>query len=284
MRKKIKPKSYKEIINIPKNLMKELPSSFDVIGEILLIKIKDNLLQYKKEIAEALLQIHKNIRTVCLIYPVSGELRTRKLEIIGGESSTETIHKEYGLNFFVDVEKTYFSSRLANERLRISKIVKTGETIIDMFTGVAPFSIMIVKFANPKIIYAFDVNKKAIGLAKKNVKINKALDKIELIVADSKNAPEILHNKKVRADRILMNLPFSAFEFFPSALQIIADQGIIHYYEILNEEDISHRINDLKDKAKDCKIKLSKINFRKIKSYSPREFYIAFDITAKRVK
>jgi tRNA (guanine37-N1)-methyltransferase len=88
--------------------------------------------------------------------PVSGELRTRSLSIIAGEKRTITTHTEYGLLFDVDVRTTYFSPRLASERKRIANLVKPGETIVDMFTGVAPFSIMIARYAKPNVVYVID--------------------------------------------------------------------------------------------------------------------------------
>jgi tRNA (guanine37-N1)-methyltransferase len=284
MNKHKKTKSYKEIVKIPQNLKKDLPTSFDVIGDILLIKLKDNIIKYKEEIAKALLKNHKNIKTVCLIHPVSGELRTRKIEIIGGEKRTKTIHKEYGLNFAIDIKKAYFSTRLANERKRIMDQVKNNEIIIDMFTGVAPFSIMIAKYAKPKIIYAFDKNKDAIKYAKENIKINNVLDKVEAVCIDALNIPNYLKEKNVKADRIIMNLPFSVFDFFPKALQTLKNDGAIHYYEILTDESLDERINELKEIAKKQGYILAFNSIRKIKSYSPREFYIGIDITAKRKK
>ena len=276
-----KSKSYKEIVNIPENLKKELPASFDVIGDILLIKLKENIINYKREIAQALLKNHKNVKTVCLIHPVSGELRIRKIEIIDGEKITETVHKEYGLKFLVDIKKAYFSTRLANERKRITELVKDNEIVVDMFTGVAPFPIMIAKYAKPKIIYAFDKNKYAIKYAKENIKINNVLDKVELICIDALNIPQYLKEKNIKIDRIIMNLPFSSFNFFPNALQIIKNEGVIHYYEILTDEILDIRTKNLEEIAKKHGFSLAFNSIRKIKSYSPREFYIGIDITAK---
>ncbi|HDQ16253.1 MAG TPA: tRNA (guanine-N1)-methyltransferase, partial [Bacteroidetes bacterium] len=204
MREK-KPKSYKELVSMPEKLKEKLPTSYDVVGDIILIKLDNALLEHKNEIGNSLLNIHKNVKTVCLIEPVSGEYRTRNVEVIAGENKTETVHKEYGLKFYVDVEKTYFSPRLANERMRITKLVKKDEIIADMFTGVAPFPIMIAKKSNPKIIYGIDKNKYAIEYAKKNVVANNLLDKIELICRDSKNVKKIVREKN--ADRIIMNHP-----------------------------------------------------------------------------
>jgi tRNA (guanine37-N1)-methyltransferase len=277
-----KTKSYREIVKIPQNLKKDLPTSFDVIGDVLLIKLKESIVLYKVGIAQALLKKHKNVKTVCLIHPVSGELRTRKIEIIGGEKRTETIHKEYGLNFAVDIKKAYFSTRLANERKRIANQVKDGEIIIDMFTGVAPFPIMIAKYAKPKIIYAFDKNKYAIKYAKKNIKINNVLDKIELVCIDALNIPKYTKEKNIKADRIIMNLPLSVFDFFPKALQIIGNEAIIHYYEMLTDGNLDIRVKKLEKIAKKQGLTLVFDNIRKIKSYSPREFYIGIDITANK--
>ena len=275
-------KSYKEILLIPDNTKQELPTSFDIIGNIILIKLENNLLNYKKKIGESLLQSNRNIKTVCLIRPVEGELRIRDLEVIAGEKRTTTFHKEYNLEFEVDISKTYFSPRLSSERKRIADLVKPNEIIVDMFAGVGPFSIMIAKYAHPKIIYALDKNKYAIIYAKRNIKKNNLLDKIEVIHTDAKQIQNILNQKKQRANRIIMNLPFSAYEFYPIALQIMANTCVIHYFDILYEDEISERIKNLIQKSKEFKIEVVEAKIRKIKSYSPREFYIGIDITAKR--
>lgn len=272
---------YKEKLKkiIPLNIFKNLPSSFDIIGDIIIVKLNKELKLYKKEIGNALLETNKNVKVVCAVEPVKGEFRTRKLEILAGEKRTETIHKEYGLIFEVDIKKTYFSPRLANERKRIAKLVKPEEIIIDMFTGVAPFSIMIAKYSNPKIVYALDKNHYAIKFAKDNIKKNKVLEKIQLIEADAKNSYKVI---KEKADRIIMNLPFSAYKFFKYALDISNNKCVIHYYDILKEDEIDKKIEFLKNVAIKKGFILERFDVHKIKNYAPREFYIGIDITAKK--
>ena len=281
-KQKIKPKSYKEEIQLPKKLLQELPTSYDTIGEIILIKLSKNLQKYKKEIGKKLLSSNKNIKTVCLIEPISGELRTRKVEIIAGEKRTNTIHKEHGLKFYLDVEKTYFSPRLATERKRVADLAKADEIVVDMFSGVAPFSIIIAKYANPKLIYAVDKNKEAVNFARQNIKVNNVLDKVEVIHSDANKISTLLIDKDVKADRVIMNLPFSAHLFFSDALEIVAEHSVIHYYDILEEEKIQKRIDYLKKIANKKSISLVNIEVRKIKTYAPREFYIGVDITTKK--
>ena len=278
-----KPHSYENLLNLPEKLMNLLPSSYDVIGDIILIKIPEELLSFKQEIGKALLNVNKNIRSVCLSNPVSGELRTRETEIIAGEKNTKTSHVEYGIKFQLDIAKTYFSPRLSNERKRIADQVSKGEIFVDMFTGVAPFPIFIAKYSEPKIIYAIDKNKESIYYAKKNVGSNQLLDKIEIINADAKEIKYILDKDNVKANRIIMNLPFSSYLFFNKALEIASKKCIIHYYDILPEVDIEKRIEFLKNISKKYNFKLVKLKINKIKTYAPRVFYIGIDITAKKM-
>jgi len=283
-KKKIVPKSYKDILKIPTDLKDILPTSYDVIGKIILIKLPEELLNYQNDVGEALLKSHKNINTVCLSKPVRGELRTRNIKVIAGKKITQTIHREYGLQFFVDISKTYFSPRLADERKRVANLVEPGEKIVDMFAGVAPFSIMIAKYACPKIVYAIDKNKDAVTYARQNIRYNKVVDKVEVYNEDAKNINKILQKKNVKADRIIMNLPFSAYLFFQYALRIISNKCTIHYYDIIKEENINYKINKLKGKSRENGIVLTTLAVRKIKTYAPREFYIGIDITAKKKK
>ena len=277
--KTVTPQCYKDRLKLSKKLMDELPTSYDVVGAIILIKLSKALFPYRKEIGRALLETHNNIRTVCLIDPVSGEFRTRKVTIIAGENQTLTTHTEYGLSFDVDVETTYFSPRLASERRRVAGLVKPGEIVVDMFAGVAPFSIMIARYAKPRVVYAIDKNREAIRLAQENVKQNRVLDMVEVIHADANDINKVIYKK---ADRIIMNLPFSAYSFFPLALSIAASISTIHYYDIINEGDIETRIDALKKIAAEHNFVLSDVSIRKIKTYAPREFYIGIDITATK--
>lgn len=244
----------------------EVPSSFDVIGDIAIIKIPDDAMKYKKDIGDALLATHKNIKVVCMDRGVKDEKRIRKVEVIAGESRTETIHKEYGVKIFVDVRKVYYSPRLATERKRIADMVREGEVIIDMFAGVAPFSLVIAKFANPSIIYAIDNNEDAIFYANKNVWANRLEDKIKVIKGD---AMEIVPQLP-KADRIIMNLPHSSFKFLPIAI----NKGkVIHYYEIMEKEKIEERIKFLKNGKK-----IEIMNVRKVGNYSPSMVKLCIDM------
>ena len=276
------PSSYKDVLShLPKHLKQHLPTSYDVIGDIILLKLPKQLHTYSQEIGSALLNTHNHINVVCSVEPVTGELRTRNLQIIAGEQRTATTHTEYGLRFNVDIQKTYFSPRLATERKRIATLVQPHETVVDLFAGVAPFSILIARYAKPKIIYAVDKNKDAITYAYQNITQNQVLDKIQLIHADAQQIPTLFKQQHRTADRIIMNLPFSAHAFFSHALRIAANPCIIHYYDILKKDEVPKQIESLEQYAKKQNKTLHHINIRTIKTYAPREFYIGIDITAR---
>ncbi|MCW4052349.1 MAG: class I SAM-dependent methyltransferase family protein, partial [Candidatus Bathyarchaeota archaeon] len=132
--------------------------SYDVIGDIAVIRIQEQLVRQSEEIAEALLQ-QKNINAVWRqSSPIHGKYRLRDLQWVAGEKKSITVHKEHGSLFKVDVEKCYFSPRLAFERIRIAKLVKDNEIIVNMYAGVGCYSITIAKHSETARIYSIDIN------------------------------------------------------------------------------------------------------------------------------
>lgn len=233
--------------------------SFDIIGDIAVVDIPEELEDKKEEIAHILLSRNPIHTVVGKISRISGTLRTRTFEHLSGEEKTVTTHKEYGLLFKVDIENVYFNPRLSTERWRITQEVKPGEIVIDMFCGVGPFSIMIAKNAQPKTVYAIDINPRAIELLKENIVLNK-VDTVVPILGDARK--EITHLG--RADRIIMNLPQNAFGFLPEAL---SHGEIIHYYCITSDiEKEFERINAL---SQDLGCSIHIINLKTVKSYAP---------------
>jgi tRNA (guanine37-N1)-methyltransferase len=208
-------------------------SAFDQIGDIVIIKIPDNLMPKKEVIAKAILA---NIRTAKAVFaqtsPVKGDYRVRDLEFLAGKNHTITEYKEHGCRFKVDVAKTYFSPRLSTERLRIAKMVRDNETIINMFAGVGTYSVLIAKMNKTCNIYSIDSNSAASELDAINARLNKVQDRIFSIHGD---AAEMISNHLAgQADRVLMPLPERAKEFVDSAVLALKkkqSQGsMVHYF------------------------------------------------------
>ena len=206
----------------------ELYGAFDQIGNIIILRIPDSLLQKRKIIGEVLLDKVKTARSVyAQSSPVEGDFRIRKLELLAGEDKTETEYKEHGCRFKVDVEKTFFSPRLSTERDRIAGLINEGETIINMFGGVGMFSIIAAKKKKCHV-YNIDINPDAARLCLENILLNKLKGTVESIEGD---ATKVIEERLLEVgDRVLMLLPERSDEFLDSAIKAAKKKAIIHYY------------------------------------------------------
>ncbi|MHA1596727.1 MAG: class I SAM-dependent methyltransferase [Candidatus Asgardarchaeia archaeon] len=272
-----KPKSYIKILEgkIPKHLIQKLPKSMDFIGDICIIELDDELIEYGETIGDAIMETNKGIKCVFAKGgAVSGEVRVRPLIHIAGEERTETTHRENGCTFKLDVSKVYFSPRLSFERLRVAKKVSDKEVVFDMFSGVGPFSILIAKLSGAKV-YASDINPWAIHYLKENIKLNKVVGRVYPIMGDARKVAEMLRGK---VDRVVMNLPEMAKEFLKYAVISLKGEGVIHYYTFAGGRDpIKNSLEEVYEKLEGW-ISWDLIEKRLVKEVAPRKWQVALDL------
>jgi tRNA (guanine37-N1)-methyltransferase len=250
--------------------------AFDVIGDIAIIEVPTELEAQEKFIAKALMEAHKNIRSVYKkSSDIKGEERTRELKFLRGEERTETTHKEHGMKLKLDITKAYFSPRLSAERERILSLTKDGEVVLDLFAGIGPFSILLAKNRDIKA-YAIDVNHHAFEYLKENIRINKVADKVIPLLGDCREAAP-----KGAATRVIMNLPKSSREFLDLAFDVIKE-GVIHYYAISPEEDLyDSKIGFIKKMAEEKGRTAEILNRKIVRPYSPRNYHVVIDVEVK---
>jgi len=264
---------YRNLANVPEELKGALPSSFDVIGDIAIVKIPDELISCADTIGDALLKATPSIRSVMLDRGVKGEFRVRDVTPISGSGRTETIHKEFGVTMAVDPGKVYFNPRLSTERMRIALMVKDGETVIDMFAGVAPFSLVISKHSKASVIYAVDVNGDAVEYMERNIKMNKASN----IVPICGDAREVIKGLPP-ADRIIMNLPHMADSFLSDALANLRKGGTAHVHKIMDRDGAEEMMSDLIFNMKKAGHDMHVENVAELKTYSPSMSVYVLDV------
>jgi tRNA (guanine37-N1)-methyltransferase len=214
---------------LPSEQLRKVYNSFDIIGDIAIIKHNNN--QNAEAVAKQIMAVHKNIKTVLTpVTRIAGDFRVRELRLLAGENKTNTSHKESGCTFKVDIEKCYFSPRLSHEHSRIAKLVKSGETVVNMFAGVGCFSIIIAKTQSKTKIYSIDVNPTAVRYMEENIKANCVCEQVFPLLGDSKDI--IQPQLQGVADRVLMPLPEKALEYLPYALSALKQTGgWVHYYD-----------------------------------------------------
>ncbi|MCC4765862.1 methyltransferase [Methanosarcina sp. DH1] len=259
---------------VPEDLLGFSPA-YEVIGDIALLEDPELDKEKASRIADALLQTHSNIKTVLKpLTPVIGEFRVREFEVVAGEPRTETIHREYGCRYKVDLSRAYFTPRLSTERSRILFQVKEGDTIVDMFAGVGPYSILIAKSKKPSKVLAIDKNPDAVRYLRENIILNSAKN-IEAIEGDAREEAKKFAGT---ADHAIMNLPHSAFEFLDSAVLLTKPGGIIHYYGITPEDDLfESSIKLIKEAAEKAGRKIEVLEKRVVRSYAPHQYNICIE-------
>ncbi|WP_136808750.1 class I SAM-dependent methyltransferase [Desulfosediminicola flagellatus] len=211
-----------------------LVRSYDVIGDIAVIIIPPELESKENVIGQAILDNTKNIKVVAKrdgIY--GGEFRTIPLKVIAGENRKDTEHKEYSVQLLVNPEEVYFSVRSGTERKRIASLVEPGEVVLVMFSGIGPYPLVISKNSQAKAIVGVEKNPIAHSYALKSLARNKRIKNVRFYNGD---VEAILPALNRLFDRVVMPLPKGGELFLPKALQVLKPHGMLHYYEMQNEE------------------------------------------------
>lgn len=235
--------------------LSEVCSSFEVIGDIAIIKAPNNTPD-AGAVADQIMAIYKCVKTVLSqTSPVRGSHRVRELTLVAGENKTITKYKEAGCVFSVDLEKCYFSPRLKYERIRIANQVSPFETVVNMFAGVGCFSIIIAKTVPDAKIYSIDINPTAYQFMTENIRVNRVCGRVYPMIGDSQEIVQT--NLQGTADRVLLPLPEKAHEYLPAALSALKNTGgWIHYYDFQHatsiedprkktEEKVAEKLNNI---------------------------------------
>ncbi len=261
-------------------ILDELPKSIDIIGDIAVIETSPSIEKYKKEIGEGLLKTNINLKTVLSkAGPISTKYRIRNYKFVAGINKTDTEHKEFGSRYFIDLEKAYFSPRLSFEHERVASQVREGETIVDMFSGVGPFTILAAK-KNTKIkIYAIDINSYAVQFLLKNIKLNKIEKKVTAIFGEAKDIG--LRHFQKSANRIIMNIPQESGKFVGVACKMLKQEGgLIHYYTFMDDSSSMRKeIRRLRGLISSADRDIEDIlHSKKVKNIAPYTWQIVIDV------
>jgi tRNA (guanine37-N1)-methyltransferase len=262
---------------LPADKIKQINRGFEVVGDIAIIEIPSEVENLEKSIAWNLKRIHKNINVVVKKgEKVKGKYRLRKSEVLVGENRTETIHKESGVQIKININKSYFSSKMGAERLRISKQVKPNENILVMFSGVGPAGLVLAKQNPTTQITMIELNPSAVKLAKDNIKLNKLEKRVVQIKGDAKKEVPKL---KEKFNRIIMVLPETAHEFLPEALKVAKKNCTIHLYQFKHEDDVKKRTSELKQLIEKLGRKVKSIQPIRSGYFAPKINRYCFDIS-----
>ena len=266
--------------------LKNVWGRVEIIGDIAVLRKSPKTdIKTLKALAEELLRRLPYVRSVwAAISPVSGTFRTREYVHLAGEKRTLTTYKEHGCVFKVDIAKTYISPTLNYEHIRVARLVRNGEFVINMFAGVGTFSIIIAKQSRPSKVVSIDINPYAYELMRENVYLNKVNDIVEPVLGE---AGEVIERYYEAADRVLMPLPELAYRYLPKALKALKGRGFIHVYDFVSAKNRAEAVRKAREKYL-AYLSMTAVHAdiayaRVVRSVGPHYYQVVLDIDVKEV-
>ncbi len=267
--------------------------SFDVFGNIAIVKFQKGAKPKDKIVfARNLLKANKSVKTILeKVGRFKGRLRKQTTKYLAGEKTKEVLYRENGCIFRFNVDETYFSPRLSNERKEIAGKIKKGDVVLVMFAGVGPYPIVIARNSKAKHVYSNEINRKANYYAKMNIELNKLKHKVILLPGDIKRIAEKLIQQSVPPrppqredeniptyyDIIVMPRPQLKDFFLKQAFMLSKKGTRIFYYDFCKEDEIDSIAEKIKKEARRYRKKIKILRIKKAGEISPYKYRIRVD-------
>lgn len=272
---------------VGEEVAKMLWKRVEIIGDIAVLRKPievDIDLGVFRLIATELIKRYPNIRSVWLaVTPVRGFYRTREYVHLAGEMRTETLYREHGCVFKVDIAKVYISPALNYEHIRVARSVREGEEVLNMFAGAGLFSIIIAKHSRPRLVISVDINPYAYELMAENVKLNRVEGVVVPVLGDAKDVARAYPG---RFDRVLMPLPELAYEYFEHAVYALKNSGFIHVYDFVTAEKETEALGEAQDRylrrCRELGVTCSTNLTRVVRSVGPRYYQVVLDLYVEK--
>jgi tRNA wybutosine-synthesizing protein 2 len=190
--------------------------------------------------------------------------------VISGEG-TETVHKENGILYKLDVARVMFSSGNMEEKRRMASLDCRGETIADMFAGIGYFSLPLALHAKAERVVACEINPVAFGYLVENIALNRVETVVQPFLGDNRDLPG-----EHWADRVLMGYVGTTEHFLPKAFELVKSGGVIHYHETCPVEEFPERsLKRIAASAGEARIEVLRQD--EVKSYAPAISHYVID-------
>jgi tRNA (guanine37-N1)-methyltransferase len=201
----------------------DVPSSFETIGHIAHLNLRDELLPFKMIIGQVILDKSAHIRTVVnKTGIISSKFRVFGMEVIAGIEDYVCSVQEGKCNFKFDFSKVYWNSRLQSEHLRIVNLFKEGDLVCDVFAGVGPFAIPAAR--KGVTVFANDLNPDSFRFLNQNMELNKVK---KFVVAFNLDAREFI---RMSLDLLNDNSIFNALpEGKKKGINVIDNGDVVNF-------------------------------------------------------
>lgn len=169
------------------NDIDEVTTSFETIGHIAHVNLRESQLDYKHVIGQVLLDKNKpRIRTIVnKTSDIQETFRFFKMELLAGSDDMIATVIENGCSFTFDFSQVYWNSRLHTEHRRVVNCLSSCDVVCDVFAGVGPFVVPAAKKGCH--VYANDLNPTAYRALCENSMINHVENRIRTYNLDGRD-------------------------------------------------------------------------------------------------
>jgi tRNA wybutosine-synthesizing protein 2 len=262
-----------QTVNIPDELLDALPKKWELLGDVLVLKLDERLRPFEEDIARAYADVLGAKTVLEDTGGIDEKIRKPTVRVILGEN-TIAVHKENGVLFKLDAREIMFSSGNIDERIRMATVCEEGDIVVDMFAGIGYFSIPMAVHSKPAEVYSVEINPVAFEYLCENVRLNEVKEIVLPMLGDCLEvAPEGM------ATRVVMGYLSGGEIYLPKAMRIIGDEGVIHYHETCPNDLLPDRpLSTVRKAAEDEKRSVEILKQRTVKSYAPGVSHVVLDI------
>jgi tRNA wybutosine-synthesizing protein 2 len=260
--------------------LKLIPAKWELLGDVLVLKLNSKLKAHWREIAGLYAETLGVKAVLRRNDKIQGIFREPGVELLwGNKKETETVHAENGVLFKFDPMRIMFSSGNIDERIRISCLAKTDETVVDMFSGIGYFSLPIAIHSKPEKIIACELNPTAYDYLCQNIDLNNVNEIVQPILGDNRKCLN-----ECIADRVIMGYIKSKHSHRLAGFKILKNTGgVIHFHDVGFKDNAVDKAykkvqKSLVDSGFNEKFKTELYNYYKIKSYAPKLVHVVLDV------
>ena len=201
-------------------IAREMPKGYHRFGRVLVVQRPASLAPYDTLLGNAW-RDELGVETVLVKSgPIEGELRTPRLVCVaGGPTETEVI--EHGVHWRFDAARIMFAAGNRTERRRVGRLVRPGETVIDLFAGIGYFAIPAALPGRASRVWAVEKNPLSVRYLRENAVLNGVDSRLTVVLGDNRTVdlPEGTF------DRAFLGYLPSALPWVPRAVALLRPTG-----------------------------------------------------------
>ncbi|MBI4181808.1 MAG: methyltransferase domain-containing protein [Candidatus Aenigmarchaeota archaeon] len=267
-------------MDVKKSAARGKRRSFDLIGDVAVVEA-DSRAQ-AQALARHIIATCPQVK--CMLREesaVKGKFRLQAYQLVwqdrakirqSGLGPTETVHREHGCSYLLDVRKAFFNPREATIRQALASLVLPGERVLVLFCGVGPYAILCAK--RGAVVAGVDANPAAIRYAEANARKNKVHDRVQFVCADVR-----AFHRGETYDRVIMPLGTAAVEYIQEAFRLCEKGGTIHCFGVGPEaspfKEMEARIAR---EARRAGVRVRFTGRRIVLPYAPRAVKVCVDV------